>query len=169
MIREMIFLLPCKLFSKFRWPFFCLWYSRISLNGIFYKKGISVKGHLQLVLSFLWSLYLTVYKTGISLRKTLIARPKGVPLRKSWLVFGAPTSVYCCCCFCTGEAVLNLVRGSFYTWMIIRYLMSNERRMSILYAFLNLTRLIVSTSSLYRPSHSISNPKCLNRCKSLIR
>ena len=78
MLPEMIFLLPCKLFSKFRWPFFCLWYSRLSLNGIFYKKGISVKGHLQLVLSFLWSLYLTVYKTDISLRQTLSARPNGV-------------------------------------------------------------------------------------------
>ena len=35
MILEMIFLLPCKVFSKFRWPFFCLWYSRLFLNGIF--------------------------------------------------------------------------------------------------------------------------------------
>ena len=80
MVREMIFLLLCKLFSKFRCPFFCLWYSRLSLNGILYKKGISVKGHLQFVLSFLLSLYLTVYKTGISVRQTLSARPKGVPL-----------------------------------------------------------------------------------------
>ena len=166
MIRDMIFLLPCKLFSKFRWPFFCLWYSRLSFNGIFYKKGISVKGHLQLVLSFLWSLYLTVYKTGISLRQTLSARPKGVPLRKSWLVFDAPTSVYCCCCFCTGEAVLNLVRGSFYTWMIRRFLMSNERRMYILYAFSNLT----TADLLSRLAAYTSHPKWLHsRYNSLIR
>ena len=38
MILEMIFLLPCQLFSKFRRPIFCLWYSRLHLNGIFLKK-----------------------------------------------------------------------------------------------------------------------------------
>ena len=35
--------------------------------------------------SFLYSLYLTLYKTDISLRRTLTAGPKGVRLRGSWL------------------------------------------------------------------------------------
>ena len=35
----------------------------------------------------LYSLYLTLYKTDISLRLTLTAGPKGVRLRGSWLVF----------------------------------------------------------------------------------
>ena len=42
-------------------------------------------GHLDLVPAFLYSLYLTLYKTDISLRRTLTAGPKGVRLRGSWL------------------------------------------------------------------------------------
>ena len=42
-------------------------------------------GHLDLVPVFLYSLYLTLYKTDISLRRTLTAGPKGVRLRGSWL------------------------------------------------------------------------------------
>ena len=34
---------------------------------------------------FLYSVYLTLYKTDISLRRTLTAGPKGVRLRGSWL------------------------------------------------------------------------------------
>ena len=40
-------------------------------------------GHLELVPAFLHSLYLTLYKTSISLRRTLTAGPKGVRLRGS--------------------------------------------------------------------------------------
>ena len=40
-----------------------------------------------MVPAFLYSLYLTLYKTDISLRLTLTAGPKGVRLRGSWLVF----------------------------------------------------------------------------------
>ena len=38
-----------------------------------------------LVPAFLYSLYLTLYKMDVSLRQTLIAGPKGVRLRLSWL------------------------------------------------------------------------------------
>ena len=41
--------------------------------------------HLELVPAFLYFLYLTLYKTDISLRWTLTAGPKGVRLRGSWL------------------------------------------------------------------------------------
>ena len=40
-------------------------------------------GHLELVPAFLYSLYLTLYKTDTSLRRTLSAGPKGVRLRDS--------------------------------------------------------------------------------------
>ena len=40
-------------------------------------------GHLVLVPSFLSSLYLTLYKTDISLRRTASAGPKGVCLGES--------------------------------------------------------------------------------------
>ena len=52
-----------------------------------------------------------------------------VPLRKSLLVpddFTSVNRVLLLLLFCTGEAVLNLVGGSFYTLMIIRYLMSRR-------------------------------------------
>ena len=49
-----------------------LMYSRLFLNG-----------HLELVPAFLYSFYLTLYKTDISLRRTLSAGPKGVRLGKS--------------------------------------------------------------------------------------
>ena len=58
-------------------------YSRLSLNGHLYKTDTSLNGHLELVPAFLYSLYLTLYKTDISLRRTLTAGPKGVPLRGS--------------------------------------------------------------------------------------
>ena len=38
-----------------------------------------------MVPAFLYSLYLTLYKTDTSLRQTLRAGPKGVRLRESWL------------------------------------------------------------------------------------
>ena len=50
-------------------------YSRLSLNG-----------HVELVPSFLYSFYLTLYKTNTSLGRTLSAGPKGVRLRET----GAP-------------------------------------------------------------------------------
>ena len=40
-------------------------------------------GHLELVPAFLYSLYLTLYKTDISLRRTHTAGPQVVRLRKS--------------------------------------------------------------------------------------
>ena len=40
-------------------------------------------GQLELVPAFLYSLYLTLYKTNISLRRTASAGPKGVRLRES--------------------------------------------------------------------------------------
>ena len=40
---------------------------------------------LELVPAFVYSLYLTLYKTDISLRWTLNAGPKGVRLEESWL------------------------------------------------------------------------------------
>ena len=49
-----------------------LMYSRLSLNG-----------HLELVPAFLYSFYLTLYKTDISLRRTISAGPKGVRLGES--------------------------------------------------------------------------------------
>ena len=52
-----------------------------------------------------------------------------VPLRKSLLVpddFTTVNRVLLLLLFCTGVAVLNLVGGSFYTLMIIRYLMSRR-------------------------------------------
>ena len=140
MIPEMIFLLPCKLFSTFMWPFFCLWYRVLSKTDLY-------SWSVPFCDPFIW---LLIRRTS-ALDKQLVPVPK-VPLRNSLLVpddFTSVNRVLLFLFFCTGEAVLNLVRGSFYTWMIIRYLMSNERRMYILYAFLNLTRLIVSTSSLH--------------------
>ena len=59
-----------------RWPFFCLWHSRLSLNGIFYKKDI-----------YSWSFpfsdpFIWLFKRRTSVRRqTLTARFKGVPLR----------------------------------------------------------------------------------------
>ena len=41
--------------------------------------------HLELVPAFLYSFYLTLYKTDTSLRWTLSASTKGVRLRESWL------------------------------------------------------------------------------------
>ena len=43
--------------------------------------------HLELVPAFLYSLYLTLYKTETSLRRTLSAGPKGVRLREGWPYF----------------------------------------------------------------------------------
>ena len=40
-------------------------------------------GHLELVPAFLYSLYLTLYKTDTSLRRTLKVGSKGVRLRES--------------------------------------------------------------------------------------
>ena len=40
-------------------------------------------GHLELVLAFRYSFYLTLYKTDISLRRTLTTGPRGVRLSKS--------------------------------------------------------------------------------------
>ena len=48
-----------------------------------YKTDTSVNGHSELVLAFLYSLYLTFYKTDISLRQAHTAGPQGVRLRKS--------------------------------------------------------------------------------------
>ena len=89
------------------------------------------------------------------------------PLRKRLLApdgFTSVNRVLLLLLFCTGEAVLNLVRGSFYTSMIILYSMS--RRMYILYAFLNLARPLLSRLAAYT-SHSIINLKGLNRYKAL--
>ena len=58
-------------------------YSRLSLNGHLHKTDPSENGHLELVPAFLYSLYLTLYKTDTSLRRTLSAGPKGVRLRRS--------------------------------------------------------------------------------------
>ena len=43
----------------------------------------SLNGHLELVPTFAYSLYLTLYKTDISLRRTLCADLKGVRLGES--------------------------------------------------------------------------------------
>ena len=51
------------------------------LTGHLYKMDTSVK--LELVPAFLYSFYLTLYKTDTSLRWTLSAGPKGVRLRES--------------------------------------------------------------------------------------
>ena len=56
-------------------------YSQLSLNGHLCKMDTSVK--LELVPAFLYSFYLTLYKTDTSLRRTLSAGPKGVRLRES--------------------------------------------------------------------------------------
>ena len=42
-------------------------------------------GHLELVPAFLYSRYLTLYKTDFSLSQTHSTGPKGVRLRESWL------------------------------------------------------------------------------------
>ena len=42
-------------------------------------------GHSELVFAFLYFLFLALYKTDISLRRTHTAGPQGVRLRKSWL------------------------------------------------------------------------------------
>ena len=47
-------------------------------------------GHLKLVPAFLYSFYLTLYKTDTSLRRTLSAVPKDVRLRESWLYIYSP-------------------------------------------------------------------------------
>ena len=191
MIREMIFLLPCKLFSKF-----CLWCSRLSLNGLFYKTGISVK-RASTVGPFLSliTLFDSLIKRRTSvLNKHWLRAPKVFLLEKVDCTTDAPTSVNwfcccccccsvvvvvvlllllllfcCCCCFCAREAVLNLVRGSFYTWMIIRYLMSSRMEWYFVCIFKSdHCRLTVSRLAAYT-SHSISNPKGLNRYKLLIK
>ena len=54
-------------------------YSRLSLNGHLYKTDTFPK----LAPPFLYSLYLTLYKTDISLRWTLTAGPKGRVVIKS--------------------------------------------------------------------------------------
>ena len=58
-------------------------YGRLSFNGHLYMTDVSVKRTLELVPAFLYSLYLTLYKTDTSLNRTLIAGPKGVPFRES--------------------------------------------------------------------------------------
>ena len=57
------------------------------------------------VLAFLYLLYLTHYKMNISLRQTLIACPKGVHFRDSWLVYK------CYPIFSTGVALTELVES----------------------------------------------------------
>ena len=64
----------------------CIWYSRLSHNGHFYKTDTSVKQTPRVgsCLSLLLS-YFTLYKTDISLRQTPSVSPKGVHFRDSWL------------------------------------------------------------------------------------
>ena len=57
-------------------------YSRLSLNRHLYKMVTSVKRTLRVGPCLSLLLYLTLYKTDISLRQTL-AGPKGVRLRES--------------------------------------------------------------------------------------
>ena len=47
------------------------------------RRDTSVNGHLELVPAFSYSLYLTLYKTDISLRRTLSSGLKGVRLGES--------------------------------------------------------------------------------------
>ena len=127
MIREMIFLSPCKLFSKFGWPIFCLWYSRLSLKGIFYKTGISVKGTYSCSFPFsdpfIW----------LFIRRTLSARALKVFLLENVdCMHDAPTSVnrvlmllWLFFFVLVKQFWTCMVRRSFYTWMIIRYLMTS--------------------------------------------
>ena len=108
MIPEMIFLLPCKLFSTFMWPFFCLWYRVLSKTDLY-------SWSVPFCDPFIW---LLIRRTS-ALDKQSVPVPK-VPLRNSLLVpddFTSVNRVLLFLFFCTGEAVLSLVRGSFYTWM----------------------------------------------------
>ena len=57
-------------------------YSLLSLNGHLYKMDTSVK-RTPRVPDVLYYLYLTLYKTDISLRRTHTAGPQVVRLRKS--------------------------------------------------------------------------------------
>ena len=54
----------------------CMWYSRLSHNGHFYKTDTSVKLTPSVVPAFLYYLYLALCKTEISLRQTLSGGPK---------------------------------------------------------------------------------------------
>ena len=60
-------------------------YSLLSFNRHLYKTDTSVKRTLRV--AFLYSLYLTLCKTDISLRRTHNTGPQGVRLRKSWLYY----------------------------------------------------------------------------------
>ena len=81
MIPEMIFLLPCKLFSTFMWPFFCLWYRVLGKNDIY-------SWSVPFFDPFIW---LLIRRTS-ALDKQSVRVPK-VPLRNSLLVPDDFTSV----------------------------------------------------------------------------
>ena len=53
-----------------------------------------LNGHQELFLGFLNSLYLTLYKTDISLSRTLSAGPEGVLLRESFKLYNKLTIVF---------------------------------------------------------------------------
>ena len=81
MIPEMIFLLPCKLFSTLMWPFFCLWYRVLGKTDI-YSWSVPFSD------PFIW---LLIRRTS-ALDKQSVRVPK-VPLRNSLLVPDDFTSV----------------------------------------------------------------------------
>ena len=57
----------------------------LAVDSLLTDTSIRWTPRVLLVPAFLYSLYLTLYKMDISLRQTLIAGPKGVRLRLSWL------------------------------------------------------------------------------------
>ena len=56
-------------------------YNRLSLSRHLYKIDNSLKRTPRIGPAFLYSLYLTLYKTDITFRQTLCAIPKGVHLK----------------------------------------------------------------------------------------
>ena len=71
----------------------------------------SVNGHLELVHVFLYSLYITLIKMYISLRRTLSAGPN-VCLRKSWL-------------YCAGDIVMK-GELSCHHWLLKKIISSSN-------------------------------------------
>ena len=80
-----------------------------------------------MVPAFLYSLYLTLYTTDTSLRRTLSAGPKSVRLRESWLYVSEITAVD------TGQ----LTGGKDWQWLKLEKKMRQVFQVLILIAYRN--------------------------------
>ena len=79
-LREVVLLEACDVTNNGRHLGF---YQELEIRLKSRYSQLSLNGHLELVPAFLYSFYLTLYKSVISLRWTLSTGSKGVRLRKS--------------------------------------------------------------------------------------